>query len=91
MDLKYIGDEDIVIVKVETYRDDPRLSSDFELFTVEEKELELRPAFQHQNFPLSAQATKLKGIVNWTKEDKDSPNTEKNLSLINRKHSRNPP
>lgn len=78
MAIKYIGNEDIKIERVEMYRDEPSSSYDFEIFTATdgleiEKNSE-HPVISHQNFPISTQATKLKVIVTWTMEGKDSRN-----------------
>lgn len=75
MGIKYIGNDDINIERVEAYRDDPKSSLDFELFTVDfeiEKGKNVEPSFQHQNFPLSTQAKQLKIIITWTKKDDSS-------------------
>lgn len=72
MDIKYIGNDDIKIERVEAYRDDPNLSSDFELFTENfevEKGKAIEPSFKHQNFPISTQAKQLKVIITWTKKE----------------------
>ncbi|WP_040982786.1 hypothetical protein [Oceanobacillus jeddahense] len=76
MDIKYTGDKDIKLDRVEAYRDDPSSSYDFELFTVNddlefEKNKE-QPVFSHQNFPLSIQSTELKVIVTWSDKDDSS-------------------
>ncbi|WP_085994188.1 hypothetical protein [Oceanobacillus senegalensis] len=77
MAIKYIGNEDIKIERVEVYRDDPSSSYEFELFTATGDGLEIEknsdyPSISHQNFPISTQAKKLKVIVTWEKEGKES-------------------
>lgn len=72
MGIKYIGNDDIEIERVEVYRDDPSSPSDFELFTEDfeiEKDKTVEPSFQHQNFPISTQAKQLKVIITWTKKE----------------------
>lgn len=77
MAIKYIGNEDIKIERVEMYRNDPSSSYDFELLNASGDDLEIEknsehPVISHQNFPISTEATKLNVIVTWTKEGKES-------------------
>ncbi|WP_339229830.1 hypothetical protein NSQ77_06910 [Oceanobacillus sp. FSL K6-2867] len=80
MAIKYIGNEDIKIERVEMYRNDPSSSYDFELLTASGDDLELEvleknsdhPVISHQNFLISTEATNLKVIVTWKKEGKES-------------------
>lgn len=75
MDIIRNGDEDIKILRVEAYRDEPNSLTDFELFTVnyeKEKDMDLQPSFHHQNFPISAKAKNLKVIITWKKPSDSS-------------------
>ncbi|MFD1445110.1 hypothetical protein [Oceanobacillus profundus] len=78
MAIKYIGNEDIKIERVEMYRNDPSSSYDFELLTASGDDLEVleknsdHPVISHQNFLISTEATKLKVIVTWKNEGKES-------------------
>ena len=74
MDIKYVGNENIKIERVEAYRDDPSSSFDFELFTADLESVKNsgQQYFRHQNFPISKQATNLKVFVTWTKTDDNS-------------------
>ncbi|WP_141432464.1 hypothetical protein [Bacillus sp. 03113] len=69
MDIKNIGDKNVNLVRIEAYRDEPNIKTEYELFTTESNRL-LTPSFHHNNFPLSTKATKLKVVVTWTKEDR---------------------
>ncbi|MGD6857665.1 hypothetical protein ACQCVO_21735 [Bacillus infantis] len=64
MDLNNIGNKNIKLIRIEAFRDDPKLKSDIELFTIESDKL-LTPTFHHNNFPL-LNGAKLKVIVTWT-------------------------
>ena len=74
MNIEYIGNKDVKLERVEAFRDDPSLSYDIELFTVDcerdakETNMNIEPSFRHQNFPISTKATNLKVIVTWTKK-----------------------
>lgn len=72
MDIKNIGDENVKLVTVEAYRDEPNSSKEYELFTTDYREDKpFEPSFHHHNFPLYTKATELKVIVTWTdKSDK---------------------
>lgn len=75
MDIKNIGNENIKIVKVEAYRDEPNSQTDFELFTVDfekEKDMNLQASFHHKNFPISTEAKSLKVIITWKKQSDSS-------------------
>ncbi|WP_339228672.1 hypothetical protein NSQ77_02600 [Oceanobacillus sp. FSL K6-2867] len=78
MAIKYIGNEGIKIERVEMYRNDPSSSYDFELLTASGDDLGVleknsdHPVISHQNFPISTEAAKLKVIVTWKKEGKES-------------------
>ncbi|MEH7384413.1 hypothetical protein V7147_03215 [Bacillus sp. JJ1521] len=70
LDIKNIGDDNIELVRVEAYRNEPNTSFEYELFTVENDapKKNLYPSFHHTNFPLYAKATELKIVVTWTKK-----------------------
>ncbi|ASK63947.1 hypothetical protein CFK37_18175 [Virgibacillus phasianinus] len=74
MDIKYVGDENIKLVRVEAYRDEPNSPIEYELFTADYEEMDgnFEPSFHHQNFPFSAQAKKLKVIITWKKDRNNS-------------------
>ncbi|PUB08212.1 hypothetical protein [Paenisporosarcina sp. OV554] len=65
MEVKNIGDENINLVSVEAYRDEPKSPTEFELFTFT-ADLNMQPYFQHTNFPISVEASKLKVTITWT-------------------------
>jgi hypothetical protein len=68
MDIKSIGKEDVNLVRIEAYRDEPNSSPEFELFTIDPGMKSLQPNFHHANFPLSVKASKLKVVITWTKK-----------------------
>lgn len=59
MDIKYIRDKNINLVRVEAYRDEPNSNTDYELF-------------HHHNFPIYTKAKKLKVIVTWSEKNDNS-------------------
>ena len=65
--------DNVELVRIEVYRDHPKLSKEYELFTTnyDEKNL-LEPTLHHHNFPLYTKATKLKVIVTWTEKNDQS-------------------
>ncbi len=78
LDIKNNGNDNIELVRVEAYRDDPNTNIEFELFTIQNDLLEknLSPAFHHSNFPLYTKATELKVVVTWIKKS-DNPNDQR--------------
>jgi hypothetical protein len=84
MDVKYVGKEEIKIVNIEAYRNEPRTSTEFELFTVKDIRLQ-QPLFHHSNFPISTKATKLTVILTWSKKSDTStfPRTYKEQFVFN--------
>ncbi|MGD6960436.1 hypothetical protein ACQCWA_22975 [Rossellomorea aquimaris] len=73
MDIKNIGDENVKLVRVEAYRDDPNSTKEYELFTAEyDQDKPLNSSFHHHNFPLYTKATKLKVILTWTAKSDES-------------------
>jgi hypothetical protein len=70
LDIKHVRDEKIKLVKVEAYREEPKLNTEYELFTAElNKEKYSSNNFHFQNFGLSKKSSYLKVVVTWTKED----------------------
>lgn len=65
MEIKNIGDENINLVSVEAYRDEPNSPTEFELFTFN-ADLNTQPYFQHTNFPIAIEASKLSVTITWT-------------------------
>jgi hypothetical protein len=75
LDIKNVSDEKIKLEKVEAYREEPKLDTQYELFTAElNKEKYSSNNFHFQNFGLSKKSSYLKVVVTWTKED---DNTER--------------
>lgn len=67
MDIKNIGNENVKLVRVEAYRNEPNSTKEFELFTADYEQGESsNPSFHHSNFSLYNKATKLKVMITWT-------------------------
>lgn len=66
MDIKNNSEDKINCVRIEAYRDDPKIDSDVELFTINCTESSAS-SFHHQNFPLM-NGSKLKVVVTYTME-----------------------
>ena len=78
LDVKNIGDENIKLIRVEAYRDEPNSTTQYELFTVDyEDEQALYPSFHHHNFPLYTKAKELKVIITWTKKSEKNDHQRK--------------
>ncbi|MDQ0229225.1 hypothetical protein [Metabacillus malikii] len=77
LNIKNIGDEYIELVRIEAFRDEPNINTEYELFTVEsEPNKNLYPPFHHSNFPLYTKAKELKVVVTWIKEG-DNPSNQR--------------
>jgi hypothetical protein len=72
MDIKNIGDENVKSLRIEAYRNDPNLKTEYELFTAEDEENKLLTPSFHHNFPLSSKATNLKVFITWTKKSRNN-------------------
>ncbi|USK56363.1 hypothetical protein LIS82_07795 [Cytobacillus solani] len=62
--------DNVELVRIEVYRNHPNSTTEYELFTVDyEGNKPLKPAFEHHNFPLYTNASKLKVFVTWAEKD----------------------
>ncbi|NRG44216.1 hypothetical protein HRF87_05495 [Bacillus sp. CRN 9] len=73
MRINNIGKDKVELVRIEAYRDEPRSSVEYELFTEDyEGDKTALPMFHHSNFPLYTKAKELKVIVTWTEKNDKS-------------------
>lgn len=67
LDIKNLGKDNINLVRVEAYRNDPHSKTEFGLFTFEDNMLP-QSSFHLHNFPLAMNAQEITVSITWTKK-----------------------